>query len=201
MKSYDNILKEKSLDELLQESRLLQQKSPEIIASEQAKDNSLVSGVVNERAKEVIVYSGNGGDYGLDVKTSATAVGRMGYKAAKGIFDGTIGFGKFLGYCFTLPSSIKRLTEKEEKGISLNELEKAVLGNDDMGWFPMLNLFGGVAGSFVSIIEIFGGDKVPNSLSYPAFAYFTTNALSGLYEWFRYEKNKLKNKREIENGK
>jgi len=197
MKSYEDILKEKSLDELLQEAQVLQQKPLEVIVSDQAKDNSLISEVVDE----VTVYSENKADHGLGVKDSAVTIGRMGYNATKGIFNVALGFGKFFGYCFTLPSSIRRVVEKDKKGISLNKLEKAVLGQDEMGWFPLLNFVGGLAGLSVSILEILEGEKISNDLSYPAFAYFTTNALSGLYEWFRYEKNKLKNEGKIENGK
>jgi len=201
MESYEDILKAKSLDELLQEARVSQRNPLDVMVSEHAKDNCLVSEVVNERAKEVIVYSENKADYSLDVKDSAVAVGRMGYKTAKGIFYGALGFGKFLGYCYTIPSSVRRATEKNKKGISLNKLEKAVLGEDDTGWFSILNTFGVSAGLVVSLGEILDGDKISNALSYPFLAYFTTNALSGLYEWFKYERNKLKNKGEIENGK
>lgn len=192
MESLEEYVNGRSLDELLKGAEVMQRNILDTKVLDQAKDNNSVSEISENKI-----------DYSIGVKDSLVAIGRMGYNATKWIFDGTLVFGRFIGYCYTLPSSVRRLIEKKKKGVSLNELEKSVLSEDasETGWFGLLNLSGALTGSFISIVEISKGENMPNFLSYPALAYFATNTLSGLYEWFRYEKNKLKNEGRRENGK
>lgn len=192
MESLEEYINGRSLDELLKGAEVMQRNILDIKVLDQAKDNNSVS----EISENKIGYS-------INAKDSLITIGRMGHNTAKVLFDGVLGLGRFIGYCYTLPSSVRRLIEKKKKGVSLNELEKSVLSEDasETGWFGLLNLFGALTGSFISIVEISKGEDMPNFLSYPALAYFATNTLSGLYEWYRHEKNKLKNEGRRENGK
>ncbi len=177
MKYYEDLLKEKSLDELLQESQsqMLQQKPLEIMVSNEIRDQ------------------------GLEVMTK-TSEGDKSYEAMRVIGGKSVeylgGFvhGFFEG-CFGIPTLVRRRNQEGNE-----ESESHEIGYLFGSGLPILpTIFS------IGFVPIFGYYKL--IAEYPTVGWgllgtqITTNALSGLYEWFRYEKNKLKQKGEIKDGK
>lgn len=189
MEIYEELLKAKSLDELLQESKgLNEKKNLDIIASDNYKPSTLPSAlesqIVKKRIEESVIYSGT--EVALQVMGRKIVYGAG--SAVKGTVRGAIGApklsygllrGAFEGGFF-VPYALRKI------GGIVNNNE---LGSYHVGY--MISFMTSVIATPLSFCELILEHNLFTGLSLLG-TQVATNALSGLYEWYRYEKNKLK---------
>ena len=199
---YEDLLKEKSLDELLQESQVLQQKPLEVVVSDEAKVHSLVSESVNERIKEAVVCFDN---KEISYETIKAMKGKMMYGAkctaeyVGGLFHG------FFETCFIASTMARRANEDSTSDDNIeypNPFPKSSKSYN-VGYFCGVILPFVPSVLTLGVLPIIGYYQLISRQPEIGWSLLetqiTSNALSGLYEWFRYEKKKLKRKKK--NGK